>query len=324
MARTRKVSDKINRASFEVNMQLTPEEQAIADAYPGPGSYQNATVEDIINNFIISHVGNGKVLSSVPRHEVAYWAQRGLQELSYDILLSEKNIEFELNEALSWPLPSDYVNLVKLVFVDAYGVDRPLTNSRQTTAKQALMQDTNYAQIYDQDGEQLVAGKSESILGFQGDDQKRGNNLKVRNYDQGLYIADIYEYYYSGEFGRRYGLEPEFQNFNGEYTIDLEAGIIYFDSTMRTGDIIGMRYVSDGLGNNDDLANVYVPKLAEDALYAFMLYNLAKVRVATAQLAPMYKKEMSAKMRNAKIRLSKYSADDIAQTLRGRAKWIKH
>ncbi len=49
-----------------------------------------------------------------------------------------------------------------------------------------------------------------------------------------------------------------------------------------------------------------------------------KVRTATAQLAPMYKKEMSAKMRNAKIRLSNYNIEEITQVMRNRAKWIKH
>ena len=72
------------------------------------------------------------------------------------------------------------------------------------------------------------------------------------------------------------------------------------------------------------MANVFIPKLAEDALYAYMLYNLAKVRPAAAQLAALYKKEASAKLRNAKIRLSNIKIGEIAQVMRGKSKWIKH
>ena len=325
MARSRKVTDKINRAQFEVNLNLSPEEMAESNALPGAGYYRTATLDDIINNFMVSHVGNDKVLNKVPRHEVAYWAQRGLQELSYDILLAEKNIEFELNDAIAWPLPSDFVNIVKLVYVDENGYDRPLTESRHRTAKQGLLQDGNYAQIYDNTGQGTVAGKSESTLRFQSEDSGLiDNDRRGINDGRDFYSDDVYDYYYSGYYGRRFGLEPELQNLNANYQIDWVAGIVYFDSSFSEGDIIGMRYISDGIGANDDLAKVYVPKLAEDALYAFMLYSLTKIRPTTAQLAPMYQKEMKAKMRNAKIRLSNYKPEEMVGVLRNRAKWIKH
>ena len=67
-----------------------------------------------------------------------------------------------------------------------------------------------------------------------------------------------------------------------------------------------------------------MPKLAEDATYAYMLYNLSKVRPSSAALVPLYKKEASAKLRNAKIRLSNYKLEELAQILRGKSKWIKH
>lgn len=324
MARSTKFTDKINNAQFEQNFDLTAEEQARLNEFPGSGYYSRTTLDDVINNFVISHIGEGKVLPKVPRYEVAYWAQRGMQEFSYDILLSEKNIEFELGPSLSWALPADYVNYVKLVWVDAYGNDRVLLQNRRSTAKQALLQDDGFDQIYDNTGDEMVAGKSESTNRFQNRDIATQRDDRIRQDSYSLNGDDIYDYYYSSYFGRRFGLDPENENYNGTFQMDLAAGIIYFDSSFQEGDMIGLRYVSDGLCDNDDLANVYVPKLAEDALYSFILYNLSKLRVATAQMAPLYKKEMSSKMRNAKIRLSNYRVEDIAQTMRARAKWIKH
>jgi hypothetical protein len=67
-----------------------------------------------------------------------------------------------------------------------------------------------------------------------------------------------------------------------------------------------------------------VPKLAEDAVYANMLYNLSKIRVAAAGASALYKKEAAAKMRNAKIRLSNLKLEELTQVLRGKSKWIKH
>ena len=216
------------------------------------------------------------------------------------------------------PLPSDYVNYVKLTYVDSAGFDRTILPERRSTAKQAILQDEEYNYMYDNTGEIAVAGKSETTERFQ---SRLEPNPEVAS---NFYSDDIYDQYYSGYFGRQYGSDPEHDNINGTFQMDLARGIIYFNNKFQAGDIIGFRYISDGLCDNDDLDNVYVPKMAEDALYAFILYNLTKIRTTTAQLAPMYQKEMRAKMRNAKIRLSNYKIEEIAQVMRGRAKWIKH
>jgi hypothetical protein len=59
-------------------------------------------------------------------------------------------------------------------------------------------------------------------------------------------------------------------------------------------------------------------------MYAYILYNLAKVRPSVGQMISLYKKEASAKLRNTKIRLSNYKSEEMAQVLRGKSKWIKH
>ena len=127
-----------------------------------------------------------------------------------------------------------------------------------------------------------------------------------------------------GWWGQRYGSIPEFANMNGTFVLDLNAGQVYFSSGFKADDIITLRYISDGLGENGDFSNVFVPKLAEDAVMAFMLYNLAKLRPSAAPGVPLYKKEAYAKMRNAKIRLSNMKLPEISQVFRGKSKWIKH
>ena len=64
----------------------------IPSDFQGLGYYRRVSLEDVINNFIVAYVGEDKSLSKVPRYEVDFWAQRGLQEFSYDVLHSEKSI----------------------------------------------------------------------------------------------------------------------------------------------------------------------------------------------------------------------------------------
>jgi len=56
------------------------------------GNYQFIPIKDIINNFIISYVGEDKLISKLKRTDVAYHAQRGIQELSFDTLPSTKSL----------------------------------------------------------------------------------------------------------------------------------------------------------------------------------------------------------------------------------------
>ena len=283
-----------------------------------PGYYSRVNLNDIINNFIVGYTGDGKVLPKIQRYDVAFWAQRSVQEFSYDIFHSEKTIEVELSSTLQMSLPSDYVNYVSISFTDSFGNLRTLQPSRTTKPTKAVAQDNEYKYLYDSEGNVVFKETSDTLSRYQKVDRIiRAED--AQNYYDGYYDNDDYSY-----FGRRYGIEPERQNFNGSYVLDLEAGKIFFDSAFEQGSIITLRYISDGLGNNGDFDNVLVPKLAEDAVYANILYNLAKLRPVSAGAAPLYKKEASAKMRNAKIRLSNMKIEEIAQVLRGKSKWIKH
>ena len=283
-----------------------------------PGYYSRVHLNDIINNFIIAYIGDGKVLSKVPRYEVAFWAQRSVQEFSYDIFHSEKTIEVELNSTLQMSLPSDYVNYVNISFLDNFGNLKTIQPSRSTKATKAVAQDDEYKYLYDNDGRVVFKETSDTLNRYQTTNRVLTAE-EASDYYNGYYDNDDYSY-----FGRRYGSEPERQNFNGSYVLDLEAGKIFFDSSFKQGSIIVLRYISDGIGDNDNFDIVLVPKLAEDAVYTNILYNLSKLRVSSAGASALYKKEASAKMRNAKIRLSNMKTEEMVQVLRGKSKWIKH
>ena len=293
------------------------------------GEYQRTTIDSIINNFMVAYVGDGKVLVNVPRYEVAFHAQRAMQEFSYDVLRAEKHLEIELNaDTLSFPLPADYVDYVKITYLDNQGNEVPAYPSRIANYKQVPIQDNNYDYVFDNTGEIVYAdGPSENISRFQNPDLPfRGLDFAQTEY-YNYYYDDDYSYYYNSYYGRRFGRNPEFSQRNAIFIIDDAAGRVYFDWKFADGRqplFVNLRYISDGIEDNGDLSKVYIHKFAEDAIYAYLLYNLSKVRPSAAGAAALYKQEASAKMRNAKIRLTRYNLEEITQVMRGRAKWIKH
>lgn len=302
-------------ANFEGDAGNTP-----AD-FKGLGYYSRTSLEDIINNFIVAYIGEDKALAKVPRYEVDFWAQRGMQEFSYDILHSEKSVEIELGSTLQFPLPQDYVNYVKVSHIGEDGKKNVLLPVRTVGNPTAILQDGDHDFLYDSNGEVQVAAKSTAITRFQDPNNPANRSQSAQDYYNNNYNDDNFSY-----FNKRYGSNPEDMTGAGAFFIDTVKGIIFFDGTFsgRPDNLIILDYISDGIADNGDLSKVYVPKLAEDALYAYMLYNLSKLRPSTVQLAPLYKKEASSKMRNAKIRLSNYKSEEMAQVLRGKAKWIKH
>ena len=67
--------------------------QTARDYYNGDnfGGYQFISLDDIINNFIIAYVGDTKIIPKVRRTDVAFHAQRAIQELSFDTFKSIKS-----------------------------------------------------------------------------------------------------------------------------------------------------------------------------------------------------------------------------------------
>ena len=128
-----------------------------------PGYYRRTNVNDIINNFVVAYIGDGKVLTKIPRYEVAFWAQRAVQEFSYDIFHSEKAIEIQLSSLRQMSLPSDYVNYISVQYTDNNGVQRTILPSTVTHANKGVAQDENYHYLYDQEGNIVYAETSETI-----------------------------------------------------------------------------------------------------------------------------------------------------------------
>ena len=278
------------------------------------GIYQFISMGDIINNFIVSHVGDDKIIKKAKRTEVLYHAQRGIAELNYDTLGNIKSQEIELPPSLSMALPHDYVKMVEVSFVDDTGLHQIIKPARLTDEPFAILQDNNYNYLTDGDGFPLYASTSESRKRF-----KESTEPDIQDDANTDFLEEGYGY--NVDYGRRYGLDPQHATRNGFYTINELNGTINFTSSLKEKFIV-LKYISDGLHADDDMK---VHKFAEEALYKCIMYGLAaaKSNIPEYQVNRI-KKERRAAIRNAKLRLAQLSPEEIIQTLRGKSKQIKH
>ncbi len=275
------------------------------------GSYQFTSIKDVINNFMISYVGLEKNISKVKRTEVAFHAQRGIQEFSFDTLPSIKSQEIEIGPTLNFILPKDYVNYVKLVWVDSKGIERIIYPTSKSSNPLPILQDSNFEYLFDeQSSEILTAEESETRKRFQTQNNTSDNNNE-----------DLNDRLNQGGWGRRYGLSPEQAQTNGVFYIDRISNIIYFDSSF-VGKVVTLKYISDGLATDEEMV---IHKFAEEALYKYIAYAVLSTRANTPEyLVARYRKELAATKRNAKLRLSNIKIEELTQVMRNKSKIIKH
>lgn len=283
------------------------------------GSYAYTKLNDVVNNFLVAYVGAGKLIPSVKRTDVLFHAKRAMQEFSYDTLKSVNSQELTIPHSLSVVLPQDFVNYVNLYWVDSQGAQHIImpANNLTSNPSELPLQGSNGVPVQDNFNKNI---ETTSII------EERWQTNFLKNEDQELLDSAMYgwEYYYGWPefgYGQLYGLDPQYSNGNGYFTINNREGKISFSSNL-VDKVIIFEYISDGLSTN---LETRVPKLAEEAMYAYISHAVIASRINQPEyLVQRLKRESSAKLRNAKIRLSNIKLNEIVQVMRGKSKWIKH
>jgi len=294
--------------------------QTVEDNY---GSYAYTSLDDIINNFQVAYIGVGKLIPSAKRTDVIFHAKRGMQEFSYDTLKSIKSSELTIPVSLTLPLPQDFVNYVKCSWVDQAGVLHPMypTNNLTTNPYYTQIQDSKGIPTQDNFGNNI---EGTSIV------EERWHDSGDNNPTASLLLNEVSTWGYGWDgngawtyrnWGQLYGLDPQNANINGYFNIDEREGKISFSSDL-VDRLIVLEYISDGLAYDMDSR---IPKMAEEALYAYILHAIISTRANQPEyVVQRLRREKSAKLRNAKIRLSNIKLEEITQVMRGKSKWIKH
>jgi len=301
-------------ASIFVKIQLN--EDTLWDSN---GSYSYTRLDDVIDNFLIAYVGAGKLIPSVKRTDVIFHAKRGLQEFSYDTLKSIRSQELTVPLSLTLTMPQDYVNYVRFSWVDQMGVQHTIYPANELTlrpyATPTQADDGSIIQDSNDSNTELTSKITEA---WDTNNPRKLSGAFLNDYN----VADLYwQNYYNNALGQRYGLNPVTSQRNGWFIVDDRKGQFGFSSDLKEKLII-MEYISDG--NAYDL-DARIPKMAEEALYAHIIYSILSTNVGVQEyVVQRFKKEKSAKLRNAKIRLSNIKLDEIVQVFRNQSKWIKY
>ena len=285
------------------------------------GSYQYVSLQDIVNNFLLMYAGNHSLVNNEERYKVLFHAKRAVQELNYDAFKEMKVLELTVPDTLRFILPSDYVNWVRIsLYKD--GWLRPMSENIQTLSAKAYLQDNTGRILFDNYGNALSPEYSDI-------DFDRLTKIKKSVYlNQGSQYNGQYGWNYDGmwyfdySIGTAYGLNTETANFNPTFNIDRKAGVINFDSPMA-GQQCVLEYVSDGMEGGDN-SLITVNKLFEKYIYAYIQYEILNAKFGVQEyVINRARKEKSALLRNAKIRISNIHPGRLLMNMRGMDKQIK-
>ena len=275
------------------------------------GNYQFTSLHNIIDQFIIAYVGEQKVIPKISRTNVAFHAQRALQELSFDTFKSTKSQEIVIPPSLTMVLPQDYVNYVKITYTDNAGIEHIVYPVSKTSNPFKIVQDANKDYTFNADGSLAEASESTTWEKYKVHTTNETNNSSDQ-YDDGLYDLNV---------GQRYGLDPQYAQTNGSFYIDELKGKIHFSSSF-SGVTVTLKYISDSLGAD---AEMQVHKFAEEAMYKCIAYAIMSTRANVQEyIVRRFQKDKFASVRKAKLRLSNIKLEEISQILRGKSKQIKH
>jgi len=278
------------------------------------GNYQYTTIKNIVNNFMLTVVGDSNHIKMLHRDIVVFHAKRGLQELNYDVLKEIKGIEFELSDNYTLILPEDYMKYVRVSWIDVAGNFHPMIMNNDTLISAAYLQDNQYAILFDNDGNVLTANQNsyDQTLVAQNTFQFFGDSANANGFDNQLE---------NGGRGR-FGMNTDKANGNGWFTVDKRSGVMKFSSNVGTKTIV-LEYISDGL-EYASLSDIKVNKFAEKALMLYIevaiLSNIDKI---PEYVVKRKAKEAHIEKLKAKTRLNGLNYEELLQVLRGRDKRIK-
>ena len=111
------------------------------------GSYQFISLYDIITQFEFSYVGEDKIIPKIKRADIAFYAQRALQELSFDTLKSIKGQEIVVPATFNNNEHSLFTFLYVIQFwLVKFGAKRSSDSTKKPGASAASARDVSAAE----------------------------------------------------------------------------------------------------------------------------------------------------------------------------------
>ena len=165
---------------------------------------------------MVGYVGDGKLIQKAKKSDVVFFAKRSLQEFSYDTLKSVHSQELNIPASLSVILPQDYVNYVRVSWIDNLGVKRIIypANNLTISPYSTPLQDKAGMPTQDNFGEN-IEGTSLTEERWKRANDNLLNGQLGNNVDQAIDFQNQFGFEGSWNWGRQYGLDPQLAQTNG-------------------------------------------------------------------------------------------------------------
>lgn len=271
---------------------------------PAKNSYVYVSLERIVDDFIDTYTGNGTIIGKNNRRKIVRHAKQGIKQFTISALRETKKVELELGDTLDIILPVDYINWVRVSYVNPITGDlMKLSVNDDLPAGTAYLQDHDANILFDNDGFILEGTTYHSRL---------KDNITVRNFVSG---------FETDSSDTNYKLDTT-KNINGAFKPIPRDGRMHFSSD-NASRVIMLEYVSDGLEFLDE-ADIKVSKMAESAILLYINYWM----MFSDAGIPMYeknaaKKAMEAEYTNAKIKMMDISIADTMLVLNAKRQYLR-
>jgi hypothetical protein len=288
------------------------------------GSYQYVSMREIVSNFMTIYVGNDKEINNVKRYEVVFHAKQAIKEYNYNVFNEPKVLEMTIGDTLQMVLPQDYVNFIR-ISLEVNGVLFAMVENVQLNYANSYLQDNNNDIVFDVDGNVIETMSQLDIERLAGDTQQLYTGQGQFNGQYGWYCPNLNyggDWYFTRQFGGRFGIDPETANINPTYKIDKKSGVINFSSDISGMNVV-LEYITDGMENGNE-TNMFVPKLAEQAMYRYIKWALIDQKFGVQEYVKRRaRKEYQIARDNAKFALSNMHPARMLMLLRKQQTWIK-
>ena len=265
------------------------------------GGYQYVSLKTIVDNMLLEAESDDSYIKNVKRSRIVNYAKQAIRTVTRQASNEVLAIEVTVPTSLSWILPQDYVNYVRISIVVTdlnTGSLRlyPLDINRNINIATGYLQDDAGELLFDDAGQILTADSSNG------------------------YAIPYKRYSFSEEYQPT--LNTSKLSKFGEFVIDEKRGMILFSSDLAEKEVV-IEYISDGLQAELSEDEIKVHKYLRETVENWIYYSCIERRMNV----PYNEKRRAldrykTTLHQAKIARSDFNLLQISRVLRSRSMTI--
>ena len=262
------------------------------------GNYQYVSLKNIIDNMLLEADDDDSYIKNVKRSRIINYAKQAIREVTRQASNDTLAIEVTVPTSLSWTLPQDYVNYIRISIVVTDLVTGslrlfPLDINRNINTAIGYLQDDNADLLFDDLGQILTADSSNG------------------------YARPYKRYAFSDSYQPT--LDTSKLSKFGEFTIDEKRGKILFSSDLSEKEVV-IEYISDGLQAELNEEEIKVHKYLRLTVEEWIYYScIERKRNVPANEKNRSLNSYLSKLHKAKLAMADFNLLQISRVLRSRS-----